>query len=156
MGEGKAAPKQNGEPRQQKPRQSVAWWEIAVGLVMVVAICAGTWPATNRFWCRAQQSEARHVLTALHAAESLYQADHGRLAPLDSLAVPARGVQRFYHYEMKHDRGTDGWQVCAHGRPGTRVHGDSWCIDAEGRLRQHSNVCRGTGSTPARLQVSRR
>ncbi len=156
MDEKIVTPKQSDDVQQQKLWQNVTWWEAAVGLVMLAAVCAGTWPATNRFWCRAQQSEARHVLTALHAAESLYQADHGRLAPLNALAVPARGIQRFYRYQIKQGHDVNNWQLCAKGRQGTRVHGDSWCIDAEGRLRQRTNVCRGTAATPVHLEVSRR
>ncbi|MEM7589500.1 MAG: hypothetical protein AAF320_05030 [Myxococcota bacterium] len=123
--------------------QHLTWWEITLIGAFLFAVVWTTAPALKGFACKAQQSEARYLLTRLHAAQLLHQSQHDKPASLQALQknIPLITPARFYTYQLQKTPASNRWHIVAHGVPDTAVHGDVWRIGAAGQLQNLLPMC---------------
>ena len=123
---------------------NLAWWEIALIALFICSVIWAALPAMANFTCKAQRSEARYLLSRLHAAQAWHLSQYQQLASLAALqqAIPMLAPSRFYSYELQQESTANSWYVVARGVSGAVRH-DVWHINAAGRLQHMTAVCHG-------------
>ncbi len=117
--------------------------QIAILVSLVATLAIVTIPNYRTFLCRSQQSEAKHILSQVHAVLHLFKAEHDQFTTLNHLIKSKRiQLKNDLKYEYFSVVTTDNsFVVQARGLDEKNNLNDVWTIDQDHNLINTTTIC---------------